>query len=114
LDGGDKAMGRGAGEPPGPAGFGAPNGPRFLYREPPEYPLLAKRRKQEGRVVLSLSLSEKGSLTGIEVVEATNAIFIAPSIAAVKKSRFAPATRNGVPVAVKALLPVRYALTKEN
>jgi len=111
---GGESTGRGTGDPPVIAGFGKPNGPRFLYRELPEYPLLAKRRRQEGRVVLSLSLSEKGSLTGIEVVEASNAIFIAPSIEAVKRSRFAPATRNGIPVAVTALLPIRFTLKNEN
>jgi protein TonB len=65
-------------------------------------------------VVLSLSLSEKGGLTGVEVVEASNAIFVAPSIEAVKRSRFAPATRNGIPVAVKALLPIRFTLKNES
>lgn len=103
-----------SGAPPIAAVFGTPNGPRFLYWALPEYPLLAKRRRQEGRVVLSISLSEKGSLTGIEVVEVSNAIFVAPSIAAVKRSRFVPATRNGIPVAVKALLPIRFTLKNES
>jgi len=65
-------------------------------------------------VVLSLSLSEKGILTKIEVVEASNVIFIAPSIEAVKRSRFTPAIRNGIPVAVKALLPIRFTLKNES
>jgi TonB family protein len=111
--GGD-TTGRNSGAPPIVAVFGTPNGPRFLYRELTEYPLLAKRRRQEGRVVLSLSLSEKGSLTGVEVVEASNAIFVAPSIEAVRRSRFAPATRNGIPVAVKALLPIRFTIKNES
>lgn len=93
--------------------FGKPDGPRFLYRELPEYPLLARRRKLEGRVVLFVSLSEQGILMGVEVVEASNQMFIGPSIEAVKRSRFAPATRNGVPVAAKALLPIRFTLNQE-
>jgi TonB family protein len=111
---GGESTGGGTGDIPVTAAFGTVNGPRFLYRELPEYPLLAKRRRQEGRVVLSISLSEKGVLTGIEVVEASHVIFIAPSIEAVKRSRFAPATRNGIPVAAKALLPVRFVLAIEN
>ena len=31
-------------------GFGAPGGPRFLHREVPEYPMLARRRGKEGTV----------------------------------------------------------------
>ncbi len=111
---GGESTGIDSGAPPIAAVFGTPNGPRFQYWELPEYPLLAKRRRQEGRVVLSISLSEKGGLTGIEVVEASNAIFVAPSIEAVKRSRFAPATRNGIPVAVKALLPIRFTLKNES
>jgi TonB family protein len=93
--------------------FGKPDGPRFLYRELPEYPLLARRRKLEGKVLLSVSFNDQGSLMGVEVVEASNQIFIPPSIEAVKRSRFAPATRNGVPVAAKALLPIRFTLHEE-
>lgn len=93
--------------------FGKPDGPRFLYRELPEYPLLARRRKLEGRVVLFVSLSDQGTLMGVEVLEASNQMFVGPSIEAVKRSRFAPATRNGVPVAAKALLPIRFTLNQE-
>ena len=93
--------------------FGKPDGPRFLYRELPEYPLLARRRKLEGKVLLSVSLNDQGSLMGVEVVEASSQLFIGPSIEAVKRSRFAPATRNGVPVAAKALLPIRFTLNQE-
>lgn len=93
--------------------FGMPDGPRFLNRELPQYPLLARRRKQEGRVVLSISIGENGCVTGIEVMEASNPIFIGPSVEAVKKSSFAPAMRNGVPVASKALLPIRFTLNRE-
>ncbi|MDA8123665.1 MAG: TonB family protein [Deltaproteobacteria bacterium] len=93
--------------------FGKPEAPRFLYRELPEYPLLARRRKLEGKVLLSVSLNDQGRLMGVEVVEASNQMFIGPSIEAVRRSRFAPATRNGVPVAAKALLPIRFTLHEE-
>jgi hypothetical protein len=32
-------------------------------------------------------------------------------VEAVKKSTFLPAHRNGVPIAVKAILPIRFALS---
>jgi TonB family protein len=99
-----------AGSSQGPVQFGAADGPRFIHREVPEYPLYARRRKKEGKVVLMVHISERGALSSVEVVEASDPIFVAPSLEAVKKSTFHPATNKGTPVAVSALLPIRFIL----
>jgi protein TonB len=93
--------------------FGGPNGPQFLHREIPEYPLYARRRRKEGKVLLLLHVTEQGRLTSVEVVEASDPVFIGPSLKAVKKSTFTPAIRNGAYVAVKTLLPIRFVLDEE-
>lgn len=64
----------------------------------------------EGRVVLKLLIDANGELVHIEVVESAGYGFTEASIAAVKKSTYAPGVRNGVKVATRALLPISFRL----
>jgi protein TonB len=91
--------------------FGSPTGPRFLQRKMPEYPFAARRQKKEGMVVLAITIDASGCLKHVEVIEASDPLFIPPSIAALRKSSFLPAVRNGTPITVKAILPIRFALS---
>jgi TonB family protein len=93
--------------------FGGPEGPRFMHREIPEYPLYARRRKKEGKVLLMVHITENGKLSSVDVVEASDPIFVGPSIDAIKRSTFAPATQKGTPIAVNALLPIRFTLDEQ-
>jgi len=115
ADGGSGAgvgsgSGQGDGTGSGDMEFGSRGGPRFLYREVPEYPLLARKRKKEGSVVLMLVIDTAGRLTKADVVEASDKVFIEVSLEALKKSTFLPARRNGQPVTSRALLPIRFSL----
>jgi periplasmic protein TonB len=94
----------------GNARFGAADGPQFLHHEMPEYPSSAKRRKKEGKVVIIVTIDEKGKLINAEVSEATDQTFARSALEALKRSTFRPAKRNGVPIACRAALPVRFAL----
>lgn len=87
--------------------------PQFIHKEIPQYPFLARKLKKEGRVLLRLTIDENGKVLNIEVLEDTGYGFAQAAIEAVKKSIFRPATRNGVPVQSKALLPVVFKLKKE-
>ena len=58
-------------------------------------------------------ITENGRLLGVEVVNASDSIFVAPSLEAVKRSTFSPATHNGVPVPTKAILPIRFVLDEQ-
>jgi len=93
--------------------FGTGEGPRFIHREAPAYPLQARRFGKEGRVLLRLTLDETGRLLAVDIVEDGGYGFAASAVEAVKKSTFSPARMDGSPVAAKALLPVRFALKKE-
>jgi protein TonB len=95
------------------ADFGTRDGPRVLWLATPEYPLLARRRQKEGRVVLRLTLDRNGSVGQTEVVEPAGYGFDESALAAVQKSRFLPASRNGEPVRCLALLTVRFSLHPE-
>jgi TonB family protein len=90
--------------------FGSSDAPGFLYREIPQYPFAARRRGEEGRVVLKLTIDAKGNLLNIEVIESTGSDFTVSAIEAVKRSKFSPAKKNNTPVVCMALLPIRFAL----
>ncbi|MDI6714046.1 MAG: energy transducer TonB [Thermodesulfovibrio sp.] len=90
--------------------FGSTYGPKFIYREIPQYPQIARRLGKEGRVVLRLTLNERGDLLNIEVLESAPYGFTESALEAVKKSKFAPAQRDGKPIACRAILPIRFVL----
>jgi protein TonB len=90
--------------------FGSTDGPSFLKMIKPEYPRLARRLGKEGKVVLRLLIDEHGRLVNVEIVEKAGYGFDEAAIEAVKASSFQPAKLNGISVACKALLPVRFRL----
>jgi len=90
--------------------MGDAGSPRFIHREAPLYPFTARRLGKEGRVVLRLALDAQGRLQGIDVVEADGFGFAEAASAAVRKSTFAPAVKNGRAVSSQVLVPVRFVL----
>jgi protein TonB len=61
-------------------------------------------------VVLRLFIDEHGRLLNVEIVEKAGYGFDEAAIEAVKASSFQPARVNGLPVACRAVLPVRFRL----
>ncbi len=92
------------------AHFGDYGAPTFLYQEMPVYPALARRLGKEGRVLLKLVIGTDGKLVNVEVVEGAGYGFTEASVAAVKKSTYAPGYRNGNKVSTWVLLPVSFRL----
>jgi TonB family protein len=90
--------------------FGSIGGPSFLKMVKPEYPRLARRLGKEGKVVLRLLIDEHGKLVSVELIEKAGYGFDEAAIEAVKASAFRPARVNGLPVACRAVLPVRFRL----
>jgi len=90
--------------------FGRGEGPGFSYREMPEYPFAAKRLGKEGRVILQVTIDAKGRLEDVDVVEASDQVFVEPAVDSLRKSRFFPGKRNGVPSRYKCKLAIRFAL----
>ena len=80
---------------------------------PPVYPEVARRRGQQGRVVLEVSVSAEGMPVSVRVAQSSGY----PSLdtaaqTAVERWRFVPATRGGAPVSAVAEVPVRFRLTE--
>lgn len=90
--------------------FGSNSGPAFMHRESPHYPLLARRMGKEGKVILRLTIDEKGNLQNIEVVKGESHGFTEAAVKAVKTSTFRPAMKKGKPVPSSALLPINFVL----
>ncbi len=92
--------------------FGASVAPAFLHRVMPIYPMMARRLGMEGKVVLKLTIDEKGVLREVEVIEKAGYGFTEAAVEAVKKSTFLPAKKDGKPIASRALLPITFQLEK--
>jgi TonB family protein len=92
--------------------FGASVAPAFLHREMPIYPMMARKLGKEGKVLLRLTIDEKGNLLGVDVIERGGYGFTEAAMEAVKKSTFLPAKKDGKPIASRALLPVRFRLER--
>jgi len=90
--------------------FGSAEGPRFLKRIVPEYPLKERRLGKTGVVVLMLAIDAKGRLINVEVIKEGGTGFTSAAVVAIKNSSFIAARRNGSPVACKAVLPIRFRL----
>ncbi len=93
--------------------FGAANGPQFLYRELPEYPIIARKSGKEGQVVLKLTIDVKGEILNIEVLESAGYGFTEAAIDAVKRSKFLPAKKDNKPLVSRVILPIRFTLRKD-
>ena len=92
--------------------FGASVAPAFLHREMPIYPMMARKLGREGKVMLKLTIDEKGNLSDVEVIDKAGYEFTEAAVEAVKKSTFLPAKKDGKPIASRALLPIRFQLER--
>jgi len=90
--------------------LGEAGSPRFIHRELPIYPLIARKFGKEGKVLLRLALDARGQLLGIEIIEGCGFGFAEAASAAMRKSTFAPAVKNGSVISSKVLVPIRFVL----
>jgi TonB family protein len=63
--------------------------PLPLVRIAPEYPVDAVAERLRGRVVVQFTVTERGTVQDIAVVDSTSALFDAPTVASVQKYRYA-------------------------
>lgn len=85
--------------------------PYYLKRGQPEYPAVARRKRQEGVVVLTVFINALGGLDKIEIRESSGfPLLDEAAIAAERKSRFRPAYVDNRAVPAKAEVPYRFKL----
>jgi TonB family protein len=80
---------------------GAVTAPTPIYIPPPQYPAAARKAKLQGIVVVELVVDEKGYPRNVHVAHPLGMGLDEQAIDAVRRSRFHPALKNGMPVPVE-------------
>lgn len=87
--------------------------PRPVDAPPPDYPRDAMRRGQQGTVVLRVQVDARGNPGGIDIIERTGSRSLdRAAVDAVRRWRFAPAVRDGQPVAGTVDVPIEFTLQR--
>lgn len=85
---------------------------RYLYHPPPQYPMQARRRGLEGRVILRVEILQGGDTGRIEVRQSSgHDVLDQAAIEAVSGWRYAPARMAGAAVSAWEEVPIRFSLT---
>lgn len=104
-------VGRNSGPGSGQGGVAVDRMPVAVERVKPVYPMAARRRGLNGRVVLRLYVDAKGGVREVRVQSAEPPdMFEEQAVAAVRRWRFTPAMFHGAPVGMWMTLPVRFTL----
>lgn len=83
--------------------------PEIVHFENAPYPAEAEKAGTQGNVVLKLTIDKEGNVTAADVLEPAGNGFDEAAQAAALKFKFKPATKDGVPFAVK--IKYSYAFT---
>jgi TonB family protein len=91
---------------------GLPDGELFpLLHVAPAYPPAAAARKLEGFAVGEFTVTADGDVTDVHIVKSTDAVFDAPTIEAIRESKYKPRVVNGEAVPVHGVrLRIGYRL----
>lgn len=92
---------------------GKVSAPRMLYNPPPQYPKQAREDRVEGEVTVELVVTAEGSVRDPKVAKSLRPDLDESALDAVSQWKFDPATKDGVPVAVRVNVVVRFRLTSE-
>lgn len=100
---------------PAPAPVAAVTPPRFnaayLNNPPPNYPPLARRMGDEGKVLLRVYVTPDGAAGEVRVLTTSGSpMFDEAAVAAVKQWRFVPAKQGDSPVAAWVQVPIVFKL----
>jgi protein TonB len=83
----------------------------YLHTPAPEYPPLARRRGEQGRVLLSVTISTTGEAAVVTISQSSGyALLDQSALQAVKTWRFVPARFNNHAVVAEVIVPVRFTL----
>ncbi|MDO9177923.1 MAG: energy transducer TonB [Agitococcus sp.] len=83
----------------------------YLKNPQPSYPVFAKKRQQQGIVMLKVKVSIDGKAEVIELAESSGfSLLDEAAQLAVAKWQFIPARRGDVVIAASVIVPVRFAI----
>jgi protein TonB len=102
----NQAAGAGASKP------GKSAHPRYRHNPPPEYPALARQRRQEGVVLLAVRVTAKGKAGEVTVKKSSGfPLLDEAAMRTVRRWEFEPARSGGLPVESDTEVPVRFQLS---
>jgi len=85
--------------------------PSLLANPKPPYPKRARKRGIEGRVLLRVRVDVAGNSATVKMLQSSgHAMLDTAAVKAVRKWRFVPAQRNGVPVAATLDIPIAFQI----
>ena len=97
--------------PPGPVGE-VDVGVNYLVNPQPDYPAEARRRKEEGLVILAVQVSREGIPGQIQVAQSSKyPLLDEAAVRAVAQWRFTPAKHGALAVASQIQVPIRFKLS---
>ncbi|MEN9357464.1 MAG: hypothetical protein RL695_1635 [Pseudomonadota bacterium] len=98
-----------------PAVIASPSPPRFdaayLDNPKPVYPLISRRMKEEGRVLLRVQVAASGQAGEVDIHTSSGSTRLDQSaLAAVSRWKFVPARQGSEAVAASVLVPIIFSL----
>ena len=84
--------------------------PRLLYKVEPAYSEEARAAKLQGAVLVYVEITPEGRAANARVVRGLGVGLDEKAIDAIKRWRFAPGAKDGVPVTVAATIEVNFRL----
>lgn len=91
--------------------FEKPDTPPVPVRTPPpQYPSELKREGVAGIVTVAIVVDEKGAVASASINKSTNPAFDEPSLEAVKKWKFKPATKGNQAIPSKVIVPLHFTV----
>jgi len=106
-------VGVGAGITDGPVFVPCEVMPAFLKQKKPRYPEIARRAGIEGRVFVSVLISDKGKPVKARImkrVPSDQTVFDKAAVECVMTSSYTPGIQNGAPIMVWLTVPIRFDL----
>lgn len=87
--------------------------PDYLKNPPPSYPEIARRKGQEGLVLLSVRVGSDGRPLSIEIRRSSNVSALdQAALKAVQKWRFSPAKLGSLSIESQVDVPIRFRLNE--
>jgi protein TonB len=84
---------------------------KMVSGAPPRYPVESRRQREQGTVVLAVTLGTDGYVSSIAVSRSSGSSRLDnAALSAVKKWRWTPVIRDGKPVMVKGLVEIPFVL----
>lgn len=86
--------------------------PLYRHNKQPEYPSLARRRGWQGRVSVAVEVAKTGRVAAVRLHQSSGySILDEAALGTVSGWFFQPGTRNGQPVDMEIIIPIRFTLS---